>query len=190
MKCIYVVISYIESSDGSMRVKSLDGYTHILQLAQLYIDTHVGKYDIMVYQGTHDSDVFSDIFEDYGYAVDSDVQMEIKMIGSSDGKYHVVDTSENMDTLLYEVSMFDEISRESTTSYINITSLSNYMKDNNFNFMMNYISSKYFAAFIRWMQNCDDFDYYTDYSKYPIDVVSALVIFGYLTPVEHIRERQ
>ena len=187
MRRIYVVLSYIESSDGSMRVKTLDGYTNILRLAQLYIATHVGKYDILVYEGEYDSDVYSEIYEEYGYAIDDDVELKITMMASSDGLFHIVDTKDNIDTLLYEISMFDEICQTSITSYLNMTNMFRYMRDKNFEVIINYLAAKYFTSFITWMKNCDDYGYYDNYAKYPIDVVSALVINGYLTPVEHIK---
>ena len=187
MRRLYVVVSYVESSDGSFHAKTLEGYSPMLSFAQLYVDTHNGVYDILIYEGDYDSDIYSDIYEDHGYDVGTDVELLIKTWHSQDNTLHIVDTTENVETLLYEISMFDEISLTSITSYLNMSNLFIYMKDNDFKSMMNYLAIKYFHEFIHWMQNCDDYGYNKNYEKYPIDIVKALVINGYLTPIEDIR---
>ena len=189
MRTIYTVISYITSRDGSMKVKTLEGYTFLLGIAQTFIDTHMGDYDILVYQGSSDYELYQQIYEEHGFFVDKDLDMTIRVWGSHDGRYHIVDTKENIETILSEISAFDEVMQSSVKSYINMYNFSECLKDGNFKTLLMYLSNIYLVDLIKWFDISGDYGYYTDmeYQEYPVDVIALLVICGYCNSIEETK---
>lgn len=189
MRTIYTVISYIQSRDGNMKVKALEGYTFLLGIAQTFIDTHMGDYDIIVYQGNVDSELYQQIYEEHGFFIDKDLDMMIRVWGSHDGKYHIVDTKENIETILSEISAFDENMQCSVRAYINMYNISEFVRDNNFKTLLRYLTSIYLVDFIKWFDISEDYGYYTDmeYQEYPVDVIAMLVICGYCNSIEETK---
>lgn len=187
MKQIYVVISYFKNIDGAFSIKRIDGYTFILRTAELYINTHDGMFDILVYEGITNEEIFEQIYYEYGYDINTDVELFIKIWPSKDGSYHIAETTEAIEELLSEVGIVDGMISTAIESYVKMLTIASYMKDNNFGIILNYITSTALTTLSKWIDECEMRGYYLGINHFPLDLVNALVINGYMTPIESIK---
>lgn len=190
MRYLYLIICYIQDSTGTMKVRTVQGFTYILRTAQLYVDTHPNLYcEILVFEGINSLDIQKSIFDEFGFDIRHNDEFMIKVWSSKDGTYHIVDSYYEIENLLYEVGLVDELIKSGVQTYIKMSTLSPYMKDINFKFMIDYIINISLRKVFKHIT--DDSWYQYDMTQtienYPLDLVNALVINGYMTAIEQLQ---
>ena len=190
MMKMYVVFRYIESKDNSS-VKMISGYTFILNIAKLYVATHsnLGRLSIVVIEGLSEHDIFDRLYNEYGYDLRYSKEMMIDIYNSRDGKYHIVDVMDDVETLMYETDLVDTMIKNGVQGYLSLLDITKYTKDKYIEPLLRYIVNislrQLFEYFIdnEW---CLKYDNHLTVDRYSLDIVSMLVINGYMTPIEHI----
>lgn len=187
MTRVYVVVRCSETKYSGMKMRAMEGYCFSLYTAQLYVATHeYGYYEIMTYEDEYHSDIFQQIYEDHGYMVGDDVRMMIRIIPSHDGRYHIAETTDNLENILYEIGTFEQVINETLTNYLQISKIMQYVKLNNFKLLMSHIATRYFGDLVYWLEGESSPGYVND-REYPLDIVTTLVMNEHVTPIEHIR---
>ena len=184
---VYAVIRCSETRYSRMNMRALEGYSFSLQTAQLYVATHeYGYYEIMTYEDEYHSEIFKQIYEDHGCMVGDDIRMMIRIIPSHDGKYHIAETTENLENTLYEVGTFEQVINETLSNYLQISKIMQYVKDNSFKLLMSHIATRYFGDLVNWLEG-ETYPGYVNDKEYPLDIVTTLVMNEHVTPIEYIK---
>ena len=188
MMRVFCVVQHYTTKYTASHIRALEGYTFNPVIAQLFVDTHPeADYEIQVFEGDYEYMLYDQIREEFGYEVKSDLDMELNMYTSYDNQFHIIETKDKLQMILYEIGTFEKVVLDSFESYLQISKILDYMKDNMLRRMMSYIAKNYFRDQAMWVSRLDD-AYILEIDEYPLDIVTTLVQNQHVTPIEYINK--